>query len=179
MQRDTSVVQAQQTSCNAGKSRTETSATACTEFDTQMQTRTKFSHTCIFTVRDRPDAPDGTAFTPSEIWPKQNVNAGKRRIYQLAGIARAPRNTRRCSLMQVKGVPLLVPYPMSRSEARQIAIFFGRKNDWGTRKTISIFFFKTRLSRVDLLFVVLKVFLVCFVVQPSVCEAGRFLNSSF
>ena len=35
--------------------------------------------------------------------------AGKRIIYQLAGVARAPRNTRRCRLIQVKGVPLLVP----------------------------------------------------------------------
>jgi hypothetical protein len=42
------------------------STTLCTEFDTQMQKRTKFSHTCVFTttsmVRDRPDTCDESAF---------------------------------------------------------------------------------------------------------------------
>jgi hypothetical protein len=49
----------------------------------------------------------GLPAPPCEIWPKQD--AGKRRIYQLAGVARAPRNTHRCRLIQFKGVPLLVP----------------------------------------------------------------------
>ena len=86
------------------------STTLLREFKTQMQKRRKLSHTCICTtamVRDRPDPSDGTACASCEICPKQD--AGKRRIYQLAGVARAPGNTCRCRLIQVKGVPFLVP----------------------------------------------------------------------
>jgi hypothetical protein len=54
----------------------------------------------------------------SEIWPIQN--AGKRRIYQVAGVARTPRNTSRSSLSRSKGDPLLVPVRSSPRKRQTI-----------------------------------------------------------